>query len=135
MVATPLSRLDLPPEGRLRLATQHWANSFQCALDDACEVSHFMIVRFEDLLREPERWLRAICSFAQLDYDPSMLPAADHRIPLGSTGSAGGDHKWYPLRPDVNRPYLESLEAWMVEVIGTRVRELANRWKYSPEGP
>lgn len=135
MAVTSLSQVALPPEERLRLAAQHWTNSFQCALDDARHVSHFAIIRFEDLLQEPERWLREICTFAQLTFYPFMLPAPEHRIPLGSTGSSRGDHKWHPLRADVNRPYLQSLEPWMIEVIESPMGELAKRWQYSPEGP
>jgi hypothetical protein len=134
-VVTPLSQLELTLEERLQLAAQHWANSFQCALDDADEVDHFMSLRFEDLLQGPEKSLRTICSFAQLEYHPFMLPAPEHRFPLGSTGSTRGDHKWYPLHPGVNRLYLKHLEPWMMEIIDSRVGDLARRWSYSPEGP
>ncbi len=122
-------------EERLRLAAQHWANSFRCALEDAFEVKHFFIVRFEDLLKEPERWLKEICSFTGLSFIYEMLPAPEHRIPIGSTGSARGDHKWYPLRPNVNQPYLESLEPWMIELIDAIAGDLARQWEYTPEGP
>lgn len=130
-----LQQLDLPLEARLDLAAQHWANSFRCALEDAPEVAHFKIVRFEDVLQDPERWLRELCTFTGLDFDPAMLPAPNHRLPLGATGSTRGDHKWYPLRPEVNRPYLDALTPRMVDVIENRVGELAKRWGYAPEGP
>jgi hypothetical protein len=133
--ATRISQMNLSLEGRLRLAAEHWRNSFQCALEDEKEVEHFTTARFEDLLREPEDCLRALCTFAELSYEPEMLPAADHRIPLGSTGSARGDRKWYPLRSDVNRPYLTSLQPWMIEIVDNYVRGFAERWNYSPEGP
>jgi NAD-dependent dihydropyrimidine dehydrogenase PreA subunit len=134
-VATPLSRLDLSLEERLQLAAQHWDNSFRCALADSREVDHFRIIRFEDLLQKPETWLQDICAFAGLSYYPSMLPRLGQHIPLGSTGSSKGDHKWYPLRPDVNRSYLKQLEPWMVKIIGSRVGKLARQWWYSPDGP
>lgn len=122
-------------EDRLRLAAQHWANSFRCALEDAPEVEYFTVVRFEDLLKEPERWLREICDFVGFSFEPDMIPAPEHRIPLGSTGSSRGDHKWYPLRPDVNQPYLRALEPWMIELIDAAAGDLARRWAYTPEGP
>jgi hypothetical protein len=132
---TPISQLNLPLKRRLELAAQHWDNSFRTALADSDTVEHFLEVRFEDLLQNPMETLQRICAFSGLDYHPSMLPAPDHRFPLGSTGSSKGDHKWYPLRPDVNRRYLKQLEPWMIETVANRVAELAERWGYSPEGP
>jgi hypothetical protein len=134
-VATPISKLDLSPQKKLRLAAQHWRNSFRCAIEDAHEVDHCMTLRFEDFLKEPEKWLREISQFAQLEYLPSMLPAPEHRIPLGSTGSSMGDHKWYPLRCNVNHLYLKQLEPWMMEIIDNSVRALTKQWNYSLEGP
>jgi len=130
-----LQQLNLPLETRLDLAAQHWANSFRCALEDAGEAAHFLVMRFEDVVREPERWVQELCAFVYLDFDPAMLPAPDHRFPLGAIGSSRGDHKWYPLRPKVNQPYLNALAPWMVDIIDGRVGELARRWHYSPEGP
>jgi hypothetical protein len=133
--ATHISRLDRPLEDRLRLAAQHWRNSHLCALQDAPEVERFTTIRLEDLLRDPETHLRALCTFTQLSFEPDMVPAPEHHIPLGSTGSAPGHHKWYPLRPDVNGMYLEALEPWMVDVVKHYVGELAERWEYTPAGP
>jgi hypothetical protein len=64
-----------------------------------------------------------------------MLPGPNHRFPLGSTGSSRGDRKWYPLRPDANRRYLEELEPWMLDLVEPIVGPLASRWQYMPEGP
>lgn len=135
IVSTAISRLNLPPEERLRLAAQHWRNSFLCALEDEPEVEHFLTLRFEDLLREPEEHLRNVCAFADLSFHTDMLPGPNHRFPLGSTGSSRGDRKWYPLRPDANRRYLEELEPWMLDLVEPIVGPLASRWQYMPEGP
>lgn len=132
---TPLSRLPREPEARLQLAAEHWTNSFHCALSDSAEVAYWHVVRFEDVLRDPETHVRALCDFAGLGFHTSMLPAPDHTFPLGATGSSSGDAKWYPLRPDVNRKHLEHVEPWMVDVLNERVAALAHAWKYTPEGP
>ncbi len=34
---------------------------------------HYHELRYEDLLMEPERWLRELCPFLGFDYDPAML--------------------------------------------------------------
>jgi len=133
--ATPVSQLSLPLEKRIDLAAQHWANSYRCALEDAPETEHFTTLRVEDLLREPEPCLRQLCDFAQLEFDPDMLPAAEHTFPLGSIGSTRGDRKWYPLHPDVNHVYLDALEPWMVKAVDDHSGKLARHWDYSAEGP
>jgi hypothetical protein len=134
-ITTPLSDLNISLEERLQLAAQHWSNSYQCAIEDSHRIDHLLEVRFEDILQDVEKWLREICAFVELDFKLSMLPAPDHRMPLGSTGSSKGDKKWYPIRPEVNYPYLERLDPWMVEIVDNRVKELARRWEYSPQGP
>lgn len=133
-VSTPISHLPLSAEDRLLLAAQHWGNSFRCALQDAQEVNRFMVLRFEDLLSNPESLLRSICSFVGIDYCPSMIPAPHHHIRLGSMGACQGDRKWYPLRSDVNTRYLDMLEPWMVEVLAPKIGDLAQKWGYGTEG-
>lgn len=132
---TALSRLSRTPEERLQLATEHWANSFHCALRDFAEVEHWHIVRFEDVLRDPETHMRELCNFVGLTFHDSMLPAPEDTFPLGATGSSSGDKKWYPLRPEVNAKYLTCLQSWMVDILNERVAELAHEWQYTPEGP
>ncbi len=128
-----LASLDLPLEKRLALAGQHWANSMKTALQDAPSVTNFKIIRFENLLTSPEETLKQICQFIELPYLPTMLPMPEDRFPLGATGSSKGDHKWYPLRTDVNRRYLEALEPWMVDVLDSHVGKLAVKWRYAPK--
>lgn len=127
--------LDIPMRERLQLAGQHWSNSFKCALSDADQVSNFLVQSFEELLRQPKETLLQLCSFLDLPFREEMLPTQYDTLPLGSTGSSEGDHKWYPIRPNVNRKYLNELEPWMVDVLRPYVGTLAEKWRYSPEGP
>lgn len=120
---------------RLELASQHWANSVECALEDGEGLDRFATLRFEDFLARPEEELDRLCRFAGLDADASlrrhMLPAADDRMPLGTPA----DEKWYPLRPDVNRRHLEGLRPGDAELIRERCGRLADRFGYTAEGP
>lgn len=127
----PLKDLDQAYLQRVRLASEHWANSYRCALEDGAHLDRFMILRFEDLLSEPERRLPDVCDFLDLGYESGMLPEPDDHRPLGSTP----DSKWYPLRPDVNRKYLETLSADEIEVVDERCGDLAEHFGYTPEGP
>ena len=128
-----LTTLQMPLAKRLELAAQHWSNSMKAALEDANSVDNFKVIRFEDLLLSTEKTLQHICNFIELHYQPTMLPAPADRFPLGATGSAKGDHKWYPLRPDVNQPYLELLETWMIDILEPYVAQWAEQWDYSYE--
>jgi len=132
---TPISRLPLPAEERLRLASEHWANSYRCVLEDAHKAANLKMIRFEDLLAAPSDYLQEICAFVDLEFQPSMLPAPEQHIPLGSTGSSSGDGKWYPIHPNTNQHYLDQLEPWIVNIVDRRVKDLAGRWGYTPEGP
>lgn len=127
----PLKGLDRAHLQLVRLATEHWANSYRGALKDGTHLDRFKILRFEDLLAEPERRLRNVCDFLDLAYESEMLPGPDDHRPLGSTP----DLKWYPLRPDVNQKYLQSLSAEEIEIIDERCGSLADRFDYTPGGP
>ena len=128
------TELDISFEDKLTLASQHWANSFRCALQDAPSVSNLTILRFEDFLHAPDTHLRKICHFLDLSYEQTMLPAPNQNIPLGSTGSSTGDRKWYPIRNDVNQTYLDQLDQSMMNAIKKYVEPQASNWGYSPKG-
>ncbi len=127
-----LLNLQLPLRHRLVLAAQHWANSMQAVLTDAPTVRHFHILRFEDLLTSPEKEIKKVCEFLELTFKPTMLPAPTDQFPLGATGSSKGDAKWYPLRTNVNQPYLDALEKWMIDLLAPYVGQLATHWHYTP---
>jgi hypothetical protein len=48
---------------------------------------HYMELRYEDLLREPERVLVALCRFLELPFDPAMLEY--HRAGPSRLGEVG----------------------------------------------
>ncbi|MCF8030503.1 MAG: sulfotransferase, partial [Desulfohalobiaceae bacterium] len=100
-------------EQRLELAAQHWGNSMQCALEDLRALRTGLIVRFEDILPEPERMMERICEFAELDFDPDMVPQPEHRIPLGNRFR----ERWYPLNPNVNEHYLGEIKDRHIEIV------------------
>jgi hypothetical protein len=116
------------------LAAQHWANSYSCALEDIKKNGDIsaLTLRFEDILQNPSQRLKDICDFVELDYHADMLPRSHHRFPIGSTGSSKGDQKWYPIRPEVNEPYLDKVEPWMIQVVDEEIKELSDRFNYKP---
>ena len=67
---------------------------------------HYMEIRYEDLVREPEAGLRRICAFLGERYDPAMLSYAEDaakEVPAGSL-------QWH--RTSVSPPDKARAEAW-----------------------
>lgn len=113
-------------EKALRISSQHWKNSMKYALEDAEEVGNFLTVKFEDILTEPERNVRKICEFVEIDFDQDLLPQPGHKAPFGSKGK----EKWYPLRPGVNQKYFQKMTQETVEIIEEELGGLARKLRY-----
>jgi len=71
-VALSINRLWFGPESIEEAATW-WAALIRRARRDAESIDHYLEVRYEDLVREPERTLRQVCAFIALDFDACML--------------------------------------------------------------
>lgn len=128
-------RKRLQLEKRLEICTQHWANSMKCTLEDKEKYDiDMLIIRFEDILREPITNVKKICRFIELDFDEDMIPQPHHKIPFGI--DPRDKNKWYPLRPDVNEPYLRRLNGKYIEIISNRCKEIALNFGYDiPKNP
>jgi len=125
---TELSWLPISFEEKLHLASQHWANSFQLALEDGEKMSNMLTIRFEDFLSRPEEVIQQICEFIGLEYTALMLPREEDRLPLGSQH----DCKWYPLKLDINKFYLERIGKKEISIINERCGALAEKFNYKP---
>jgi len=109
---------------RLEICAQHWANSIRCALEDRRE--DMLVVRFEDLLQEPEKTLRQICEHVELEFCEDMVPAPHHKIPFGSRFR----DRWYPLDPKRALHYIEEASPEELEIISARCSSLAKELDY-----
>jgi len=109
---------------RLEICAQHWANSIRCALEDKDE--DMLVVRFEDLLREPEWVLRRICEHVELEFIQDMLPAPHHKIPFGSRFR----DRWYPLNLDRALHYIDKATSEELEIVGAQCGSLAKKFGY-----
>jgi hypothetical protein len=115
---------------RLILCTQHWTNSMKCALEDKEKENIDMaIFRFEDILRKPKKNIKKLCDFAELDFEKDMLPTAEHKIPLGTRFK----DRWYPLKSDINKEYLEKVEKESLKIIEKKCGDIARNFGYTPE--
>lgn len=124
----PSFRADIPINRRLELVAEHWGNAHRIALDDAEAAGGLAVVRFEDFMSNPEAVVRALCSFADLDYSPSMVPRPGQSMPWATLPS---DRKWYPLYPDDR---LARTTAEQAAIVDEHCGLLATRFGYSIEG-
>ena len=109
---------------RLEICAQHWANSIRCALED--KAKDMLVVRFEDLLREPKRVLRQICEHVELDFHQDMLPAPHQKIPFGSRFR----DRWYPLSLKRALHYIEKATPEELKIVSARCGALASELGY-----
>ncbi len=130
---TELKLLDISDKEKMLLAAQHWANSFEAALQDSVRVN-LNTWRFEDLLVNPREIISEICKFVGLEYSESLLPHPKQNIPFGSAYDAF-TNKWYPFRQDVNKKHLNEIPPWAVEIIKDRCGNLIQKFDYSEFGP
>ncbi len=78
-VATSLQRTGWAPQAGDYFARQ-WSNAnlyLHAVMRDAPE--RYLLVRYEDLVRDPERVIRRICAHLAVGFDPVMLDPAAHR--------------------------------------------------------
>ena len=82
----PAHRVVLAPEQELRLAAEHWSNSYRIALEDAATIPNVAVVRFEDFVADPETTVRSLCAFVGLDFEPAMVPRPGDRSSSSKNG-------------------------------------------------
>lgn len=119
-------RRNTSMEHKLTLFATHWRNTYRCAVGDLEGYEHKVVVRYEDLVEDPEGELTRLLDAVELEYDPDMIPRAHHQLPLGSSEH----HKWFPVRTGVNEKYLERLNSDMASVIQTNVQDTAEVFGY-----
>lgn len=111
---------------RMEICIQHWLNMARSIEDDREKVDTLMRVKFEDLLTFPERVLKDICRFIEIEFMADMIPQSHHRLPRGIRFPKG----WYPLVTNINEKYLTKISPEYVELVYERCHELAELQGY-----
>ena len=57
----------------VRQAAERWAKRIRAGREKGARVPHYLEVRYEDLVLEPEPTLQRICDYVELPWDPRML--------------------------------------------------------------
>jgi hypothetical protein len=108
-------------------AAEMWAKRISAGREQAEESSRYMELRYEDLVVDPERELRRICRFVELDWDPMMLrhhEQAPARLAElagdlpASTGRQGreGRRRLEVHAPATAPPHTERVARWKAEM-------------------
>jgi Sulfotransferase family len=124
----PSYRVTLSSANRLRLAAEHWANSYATALADAAHVPNVLTLRFEDFVADPEATVRALSASLGLEFEPAQVPQPGQPFPFATLP---GDRKWHPLFPD---PWLEQVDDRDAEIVERECGSLARRFGYGADG-
>jgi Sulfotransferase family len=75
-VAASLRGLPFAPgDGGMAAIAAAWRDTIWRARRAAAQVPHYAEVRYEELVSEPDRVLRELCGFLELDFVPEMLRA------------------------------------------------------------
>jgi hypothetical protein len=101
-----------------RRALRRWRNYYQNTLPliaSAVPDDHILTVRYEDIAVDTERTLRRICSFLQLDFEPSMLElgtkpahvANGNGLRLRGDRVVALDHTWHAALTPADRAYFD----------------------------
>lgn len=89
---------NLSFDEKLEIATQHWLNKAKYILEVRNSLKFYKQIKFEDILNDPEFWLKESCSFLDLDFNADMLPQPYHKIPFATKYVS----RWYPIRQGAN---------------------------------
>jgi len=113
---------------KLKYAAQHWNNSINAVLEDKKNNPEIdiLIIRFEDLLQDPEANLRKICKHVELEFDEDMLPKPEHTVSFGSRITG----RWYPLMPDINKKYIGNISNEDIDIIHAICGDTAEKLGY-----
>lgn len=120
--------------GGIGSATAAWIGSVELGeRNERVHPGHSMIVRYESLAQDPERTLRAICTFIGEAYDPAMLEmggASDFRE-AGGNSSFGRFETGQISTASIGR-FRSMLSEPQIAFMQGRARELMLRHGYDP---
>jgi hypothetical protein len=106
---------------------KRWKGRIIRAREQASRLNHYLELRYEDLVRDPETPLRRICEFIELDWDDAMLryyERAEDRLqemardlpPEGDKPRRPADHRMEAHALTTKPPDPSRLERWRTEM-------------------
>ncbi len=114
-------------EEGLRLAAQHWRNTYRTALDDLEGGDDWIKVKFEKFLMDPEQEVKRMAELCGLEFSEKMVPTKEDEVPLGSKARK----KWYPIRENVNLRYEKEMTNEAKNIIKKEIQSIDKKTCYS----
>jgi hypothetical protein len=108
-VALSLRPLWFAPTRDLCALGRYWAQLIEDTRRAGARTPHFLELRYEDLMADPEPELRRVCAFIDLDFDPAMLDF----------------HRRAPARLDEHETHVASDG----RVVATKAARLEQQWR------
>ncbi len=99
------------------------------------------VLRYEDLVGDPEKTLRQLLDFLQEDWSPNLLRHHEvHRERGGSAVAEGGTRRWDPIDANRGSRWTQELSAYQRRVMATATTGLREVFAYDetaalPLGP
>ena len=111
----------------VRLAAEHWFNTYKYALQDTKNCHDTLLLRFEDFLLD---WI-AVSKKIYRFLDGPNIDAKDlfnryKSVPIGSSAPK----KWLPINFDVNKNHHEKIPEWACDIITQKCHELITLFQY-----
>jgi hypothetical protein len=112
-VALSYRGLWFGPSDDVAAQAAFWLNEVRAAQTQASRLPHYLEIRYEQLVLEPEETLRTICNYLKLPFNSSMLsyhesaPArlAEFKVPFGPPGMPSMDlDRFIAIHENTKRP-------------------------------
>ena len=101
-------------KNNLDISIQHYSNLVKkCIKDLKKSQNKYIILYFDDFLKNPEKTMRKIFSFLNLNFENKFMPNRDNQYLVR-------DYKWYPIRKQTHRHYLKILSKNDLKKINNR---------------
>jgi len=129
-VAASVLPLDWGPNNAT-IAAQWWVRAVAHGLAmEASFPGRVLRVSYEDLVREPERILRGICEFADIEFDPAMVRGGGLRVPAATVVQHSLVGK--PPSPSRLDAWRQSLSSREIELFEAEAGQLLPLLGYTP---
>jgi len=120
--AVSLRECWFSPGSSIEIQASYWRDNVLAARNQGADCSHYMEVRYEDLIRDTHAQLRRICEFVELDFDATQLDyhkraslrLAEHlgRRRIDGSGAITHEQRLWAQRGTREPPDANRIGAW-----------------------
>jgi hypothetical protein len=132
-VAISLRLMWHTPGQDMRTLATYWKTLIQDARRDAAEGVHYLEIRYEELIRDPQAALRSVCRFLELPFSDEMLTyhrsARERLDEVTSWVDADGrmifsrEDRFHAHRYTSRPPAVERIGRWRAEMTAAEIQE------------